>query len=269
MRIARRGRYAPERMKIADKVVVVTGGARGIGRAMLRRFAAEKPRALVVADRDLEAAQETAREIGGAAVRCDSGRETDLQALIEATLAAHGRIDLFCSNAGVGSGKGIEASDEEWQRVWDVNVMSAVWASRALLPVMKQPGGLYFVVTASAAGLLSMIGDAPYSVSKHASVALAEWLAITYGDEGLTVSCVCPQFVNTDLLHGALSLAAGATIERSGAILEPDQVAEAVLAGIDAEKFLILPHPEVATYLQRKAADPDRWLSGMRKLKAS
>lgn len=256
-------------MKLTDKVIVVTGGAAGIGRAMLRRFAVEKPRALVVADRDLAAAEATAREIGATAVACDVAREADIIALVEHAARAHGAIDLFCSNAGISVAGGVDVPDAEWRRIFDVNVMSHVWAARALVPAMLARGSGYILSTASAAGLLSMVGAAPYAVTKHAAVAFAEWLAITYGDRGLKVSCLCPLYVNTELLRGALHDAAGGSIKVSGTVIEPEQVADAVVAGIEAETFLILPHPEVATYFQRKASDYDRWLAGMRRLHAA
>jgi NAD(P)-dependent dehydrogenase (short-subunit alcohol dehydrogenase family) len=255
-------------MKLEGKTIIVTGGARGIGRALVRRFFAERPKAIVVADRDLEGAREVAGELGetGLALACDVGREADIQDLIHRTIERHGRVDLLCSNAGIGSGLGVEASDAEWQRLWNVNLMSHVWAARALLPSAAQPGGVHFMITASAAGLLSMIGDAPYTVTKHAAVGLAEWLSIMYADSGLHVSCLCPLFVNTDLLAGALALAGGETLARSGPVLEPEQVADAVVVGLESERFLILPHQEVAGYFKHKAADHERWLTSMRKL---
>ena len=265
-------------MKLTDKVIVVTGGAHGIGAAMLRRFAKEQPRALVVADRDLPGAEALARELGASsagnagtkasAVACDVSRETDIVALVERATKEHGAIDLFVSNAGIAIGGGVDAPDDEWRRILDINLMAHVWAARALLPAMAARGSGYLVATASAAGLLSMVGSAPYSVTKHAAVALAEWIAITYGDRGIKVSCLCPLYVNTDMLKGALNDAAGASIKASGEVIEPTAVADAVVAGIEAEKFLILPHPEVLTYFQRKAGDYDRWLAGMRKLHA-
>jgi NAD(P)-dependent dehydrogenase (short-subunit alcohol dehydrogenase family) len=256
-------------VKLTDKVVVVTGGAHGIGRAMLRRFAVEKPRALVVADRDLAGAEATAREVGGVAVACDVAREAEIVALVARATADHGAIDLFVSNAGIAFAGGVETPDAEWRRMIDINLMAHVWTARALVPGMLARGSGYLLSVASAAGLLSMVGSAPYSVTKHAAVALAEWLAITYGDRGIKVSCLCPLYVKTDMLRGALHEAAGASIQLSGTPIEPEQVADAVVAGIDAEKFLILPHPEVATYFQRKAGDYDRWLAGMRKLHAA
>jgi NAD(P)-dependent dehydrogenase (short-subunit alcohol dehydrogenase family) len=251
-------------MKLAGKTIVVTGGAAGIGRAMVKRFAVEKPAALWIADRDLAAAEAVAREIGGRAIACDVSREADIKALVDAA----GAIDLFCANAGIAVGGGVETPDEEWQRVWDINFMSHVWAARAIVPAMIARGGGYWLSTASAAGLLTMVGGLPYSVSKHAAVSLAEWLAITYGDRGLKVSCLCPLFVNTQLMRGALTDLGGGSVLASGTVIEPEQVADAVVAGIDAERFLILPHPEVLTYFQRKAGDYDRWISGMRKLNA-
>ena len=234
----------------------------------MRRFHREKPRGLVVADRDHAASHALATELGGLDVPCDVSHESDIVNLVERATKEFGTIDLFVSNAGIAVGGGVEVSDAEWRRIFDINVMAHVWAARAALPAMVARGGGYLLATASAAGLLSMVGSAPYSVTKHAAVALAEWIAITYGDRGIKVSCLCPLYVNTDLLKGALTDAAGATIKASGEIIEPDKVADAVVAGIDAEKFLILPHPEVATYFQRKAGDYDRWLAGMRKLHA-
>jgi NAD(P)-dependent dehydrogenase (short-subunit alcohol dehydrogenase family) len=253
-------------VKLTDKIIVVTGGASGIGRAMIRRFAVEKPRALVIADRDLPGAEAVAREVGGLAVACDVAREADLVALVARTTEACGPIDLFCSNAGISVAGGVEVPDAEWRRIFDINLMAHVWAARAVVPAMLARGSGYLLSTASAAGLLSMVGAAPYAVTKHAAVALAEWLAITYGDRGLRVSCLCPLYVNTELLRGALHDAAGGSIQVSGTVIEPEQVADAVVAGLDAEQFLILPHPEVATYFQRKASDYDRWLAGMRRL---
>ena len=255
-------------MKLSDKVIVVTGGAHGIGAAMLRRFHREKPRALVVADRDRPAAEALATELGGLAVACDVSREAEIVALVERATAEYGAIDLFVSNAGIATGGGVEAPDDEWRRIIDINLMSHVWAARALLPAMVARGSGYLLSTASAAGLLSMVGSAPYSVTKHGAVALAEWLAITYADKGIKVSCLCPLFVSTDMLKGALTEAGGGSVKASGEIIPPEKVADAVVEGLDAEKFLILPHPEVATYFQRKAGDYDRWLSGMRKLHA-
>jgi NAD(P)-dependent dehydrogenase (short-subunit alcohol dehydrogenase family) len=253
-------------MKLENKVVVLTGGASGIGRALARRFAKEKPKALVIADLNLAGAQEVAREVGGIGVACDVSKDAEIAELVRRARAEAGPIDLFCSNAGVAVAGGVEAPDSEWLRLWNIHLMAHVWAARALLPEMLERGSGYLLATASAAGLLSMVGSAPYAVTKHATVALAEWLAITYGDRGLRVSCLCPLYVNTPLLKGALSEAGGGTIAASGPVIEPEQVADAVVEGIDAERFLILPHPEVATFFQRKASDYDRWLKGMRRM---
>jgi NAD(P)-dependent dehydrogenase (short-subunit alcohol dehydrogenase family) len=176
---------------------------------------------------------------------------------------------LFCSNAGIGTGGGVETDNAAWQRTWDVNVMAHVYAARAVLPAMLERGEGYLLATASAAGLLTNLGAAPYSVTKHAALALAEWLAITHGDAGITVSCLCPQGVRTPMLLGGLDQTAGAVVAAGGDLIEPEQVADAVIAGLAEERFLILPHPEVARYFQRKANDYDRWLAGMRKLQAS
>jgi len=250
-------------MNIADKVVVVTGGGSGIGRAMCRRFARDGARAVVVVDRE-ESAQAVAAEVGGLAIRADVGVEAESMRVVSSVIDVYGGIDLFCSNAGIGGGSGgIDTTDAEWQRVWHVNVMAHIYAARAVLPSMLAAGSGYLLQTASAAGLLTQIGSAPYAVTKHAAVAFAEWLAITYGERGIIVSCLCPQGVRTPMLNGA-SDAVRELLDASA--LEPDAVADAVAAGIIDERFLILPHPEVAEYVQRKAADYDRWLRGMRRL---
>lgn len=254
-------------MKVLDKIVVVTGGANGIGRALCLRFAAEGARAVIVADVDESGAAEVARAISsGQAATVNVASEGELAALVDAVLKKHGRIDLFCSNAGIGIAGDCYVSDHEWQRIWEVNVMAHVYAARAVLPGMLARGDGYLLQTVSAAGLLSQIGSAPYAVTKHAALALAEWLAITYGDAGLKVSALCPQGVRTNMLERA-EFGGGAFL-REGA-LEPEQVAEAVIRGLDQEKFLILPHPEAAEYFRRKATDYDRWLRGMRRLQAT
>lgn len=254
-------------MQLTDKVALVTGGAHGIGRALVERFLAEGARGVAIVDRDAKTSFEVAREIGDRALGLggDVGREADVASAVAVTEERFGPIDLMVSNAGIGSMAGIEAPDELWQQVWDVNVMAHVYAARAVVPSMVARGEGYILSTASAAGLLSQIGDAPYSVTKHAAVAFAEWLSITYGDAGIKVSCLCPQGVNTDLLKAATAGASGEVVMSQG-VIEPEDVAEAVVAGLAAEQFLILPHPEVHGYLQLKAAEPDRWLGGMRKL---
>ncbi|MCI0523882.1 MAG: SDR family oxidoreductase [Acidobacteria bacterium] len=252
-------------MDLQDKVVVVTGGANGIGRALCRRFAADGARGVVVSDIDFDAARQVADEINGLAVRADVSAEADVIALVAIANEAFGPIDLFCSNAGIGGVPGFEqVSNEAWQRIWEVNVMAHIFAARAVLPQMLEHGSGYLLNTASAAGLLTQIGSAPYSVTKHAAVAFAEWLAITYGDRGIKVSCLCPQGVKTNMLMS--SAEAGAAGFLLAGAIEPEDAAEAVIKGLGEEKFLILPHPEVADYFQRKANDYDRWLRGMRRL---
>ena len=252
-------------MNLQDKVVVVTGGANGIGRALCRRFAAEGARGVVVSDIDFDAARKVADEINGLAVKTDVASEADIITLVAKANEAFGPIDLFCSNAGIGGIPGFEqVSKDDWQRIWEINVMAHIYAARAALPQMLERGSGYLLNTASAAGLLTQIGSAPYSVTKHAAVSFAEWLDITYGDRGIKVSCLCPQGVKTNLLMaGALAGSAGFLLE--GAI-EPEDAAEAVVRGLAEENFLILPHPEVAEYFRRKANDYDRWLRGMRRL---
>ena len=252
-------------MELKGKVAVVTGGANGIGRALCERFAAGGAR-VIVADVDAGGAAEVARTAGGVAVEANVAREADVQRLTAEATAKFGRIDLFCSNAGIGVDGGPEAPDEAWQRIWDVNVMAHVYAARAVLPQMLERKEGYLLQTVSAAGLLAQIGSAPYSVTKHAALAFAEWLAITYGDQGLRVSALCPQGVRTNMLLKA-EFGGGAFLLEGA--LEPAQVAEAVVQGLAEERFLILPHPEVAEYFKRKANDYERWLRGMRRLQAS
>jgi NAD(P)-dependent dehydrogenase (short-subunit alcohol dehydrogenase family) len=254
-------------MELADRICVVTGGASGIGRALSLRFAAEGARAVVVVDRDADGALATAEKIGERAVArtADVTVEADIEAVIERTEDEIGPIDLFASNAGILSAQGIEASDDTWQLVWLVNVMSHVFAARALVPRMLERGGGYLLNTASAAGLLSQPGDAAYSVTKHAAVGLAEWLAITYGDRGIKVSCLCPMAVATAMigLGGDSAAAEAASVQ---GVLQAEDVAGVVVEGLRDERFLILPHPQVAVYEQRRTADRDRWLAGMRRL---
>lgn len=263
-------------MELAGKVAVVTGGASGIGQAMCRRFAAEGA-SVVVADIDAPGAAAVAHDIGGLAVPGDMSVEADLRALVDTTLLSFDRIDLFCANAGILWGTrpddpaaiiGADAPDEAWERIWRVNVMAHVYAARAVVPAMLEQGGGHILVTASAAGLLTLVGNAPYSVTKHAAVALAEWLAITYGDRGLSVSCLCPQLVRTDMGAGAAQAAKEQGLGDID-VREPHEVADAVVEGLRDGRFLILPHPEVTDYFRRKAADYDRWLAGMRRLAGS
>jgi NAD(P)-dependent dehydrogenase (short-subunit alcohol dehydrogenase family) len=246
--------------------VVVTGGANGIGRALCRRFAADGARAVVVADLDSEAAASVAKEIGGLAVTTNVGNEADIVRLVAQTIEAYGPIDLFCANAGIfGEAGGAEVPNNAWQQIWDVNVMAHIYSARAVLPGMLERGAGYLLHTASAAGLLTQVGAAPYSVTKHAAVAFAEWLSIAHGDAGIKVSCLCPQGVRTEMLLGPDGNRE--SFLRAGA-LEPEEVAEAVVVGLAEERFLILPHPEVAKYFCHKADDYERWLRGMRRLNA-
>lgn len=251
-------------MIVEDKVVVVTGGASGIGRALARRFAAEGARGIAVADRDGDGARVVADEIGETALATttDVSREADIVELVRRTEERFGPIDLFCSNAGIATGGGVEASNEAWQQIWDINVMAHVFAARAVLPGMIARGEGYLLNTASAAGLLSQIGSAPYAVTKHAAVAFAEWLSITHGDQGIRVSCLCPQGVRTNMLGDGGGALLGPTA------IEPEQLADTVIEGLAAEEFLILPHPEVREYFRRKGDDYERWLRGMRRLQA-
>jgi NAD(P)-dependent dehydrogenase (short-subunit alcohol dehydrogenase family) len=242
--------------------VVVTGAGGGIGRAIARRLAAEGAR-VVVNDLDPEAAAAVADEIKGFAVPGDAGTGPGVADLIAAARDHLGEIDIYCSNAGTGAMTGPEAPDDVWQRVWEVNTLAHVRASRALLPHWLARGRGTFVVTASAAGLLTMLGDAPYSVTKHAAEAYAEWLAATYAHRGLTVHCVCPQGVRTQML--ADSGRAGAIVLMDNAI-EPEQVADALVAAMTEGRFLVLPHPEVKDYYALRAANPDKWLRGMSRL---
>lgn len=252
-------------METADKVVVITGGGRGIGRALARRFATGGAAAVVVADIDGSSAQAVADEIGGTAVRCDVSRESDVRQLVEGVQGAHGRIDIFCSNAGIAVGGGPEAADDDWQRIWEVNVMAHVLVARHVLPGMLARKEGYLVGTVSAAGLLNHVFAAPYGVTKAAALSFFEWLAIAHGADGIRVSCLCPQGVKTDMLAAERRL--GLEFLTADA-LEPEAVAEAVMLGIESERFLILPHPEVGEYFRRKAEDYDRWIRGMRRLRA-
>lgn len=252
-------------MQIAGSVVVITGAASGIGAAMARRFAAAGARGLVLGDLQAAAVTAVAESLGGAAagvvaVRCDVTREPDLQALAAAAEARFGRIDLFCSNAGLVIDGDETAPDEEWRLNWDVHVMANVWAARAVVPGMLARGGGTFLVTASAAGLLSSMPSASYAVTKHAAIALAEKLAIDHGDAGLKVSVLCPQAVDTPLMKGRLGK--GAAVD---GVATPEAVAECVLEGVEAGRFLILPHPKVLEYFRNKAADYERWIAGMRR----
>lgn len=255
-------------MDLRDANVVVTGGGNGIGAALVRRFHAEGARTLVVADVDGDAAATVAAEVGGIAVAADLGTPAGNERMV-ATAQAHGDVDLLVCNAGIARSGGVDAPDEDWRASWEVNVMAHVWAVRAALPAMLARGRGYVLTTASAAGLLANVGAAPYSVTKHAAVALAEWLSITHGDDGIGVSCLCPQGVRTAMAFPPdgdddESLA----VVRMQRVLEPQDVAAAVVAGLRSEQFLILPHEEVQGYVEARARDRDGWLASMRRLQA-
>ncbi len=249
-------------MEVRDKIVVVTGGASGIGRAMAERFHREGAAKVVVADLDAAGAAAVAQGIDGWSMGVDVTDESQIIRLIDETESRFGPIDLFCSNAGIGIGKGLDEPDSVWQKIWEVNTLSHVYAARNLIPRMKARGGGYLVNTASAAGLLSQIGSVTYAVTKHAAVALAEWIAITHGRDGIKVSVLCPQAVRTPMTAG------GPGVAGVDGMIEPEAVAESVIDALREERFLILPHPTVAEYIQRKANDYDRWLKGMQRLQA-
>lgn len=253
-------------MDIRNKVVIVTGGASGIGRSLAQRYAAEGARGVVVADIQQAAAQDVADSLPagvGLALRCDVRQEAEIQALVATARERFGQIDAYLSNAGIlGQAGGIELDDELWNAMWQVHGMAHVWAARAVVPDMVARGEGFFLVTASAAGLLSIVETAPYAVTKHAAVAFAEWLRIAYGRRGLGVACLCPQSVQTPMVKGTDSSAS------HDGVLPPEQVAGDVVQAMQDGRFLVLPHPEVLQYLRAKGQDYERWLGGMQKLHA-
>jgi NAD(P)-dependent dehydrogenase (short-subunit alcohol dehydrogenase family) len=263
------------RVELSGKVTVVTGAASGIGRALAERFAREGA-SVVAADVNVSGVEAVANEIGPAALgaACDVTDESQIDALIATAHEKFGPIDLFCANAGVAIGTDLETPEEVWDQAYDVNVRAHIRAARLLVPGWLERGEGYFLATASAAGLVTQIGSAPYAVTKHAAVAFAEWLAVTYGGRGLRVSCLCPMGVNTSMLH------AGATADQreglgtrvvtaAGTVLEPEEVADVVVEGLRTERFLILPHPEVLEFFRRKGSNYDRWIAGMQRLQAN
>ncbi|MEI7885906.1 MAG: SDR family oxidoreductase [Actinomycetes bacterium] len=285
-------------MELTQATIVVTGAGSGIGAALCERFAKQRPRAIALVDQDAASVERVCAKLAGifpevefSSYQVDVTNETEIIQLVNTITTSIGVIDLFCGNAGIGTALGIEAPDEVWQRTLEVNVMAHVYATRALMPIWLDRGRGYYLLTASAAGLLSNLGDAPYSVSKHGAVALAEWLAITYGDRGIGISCLCPQGVRTPLLFpemktsrdssdsggsgnsdagqsGPDSDAVALAVVRAQRILEPAEVAESVIAALASEQFLILPHEEVTAYEQARATDRERWLRSMRRLQA-
>ncbi len=249
-------------MKLANKNIVITGGASGIGAALARRFRAEGARGITLGDVQEEPLKEVAAEVGGQAVVCNVAHEADIQNLVRAAEDAYGDVDVFCSNAGIARHGWQETPDEQWQLNWDIHVMAHVYAARAVVDKMVARGEGYLVNTASAAGLLTQIDSATYSVTKHAAVAFAETLAIRYGDKGVRVSVLCPQSVRTAMTRGGEDKVAAID-----GMMEPEELADSVVETMDREEFLILPHPQVLEYMRRKTSDYDRWLNGMRRLR--
>ncbi|MEK9721130.1 MAG: SDR family oxidoreductase [Quisquiliibacterium sp.] len=247
-------------MDLKGKVAVVTGAASGIGRATALKFAEQGAAGVVVADLNEAGLASVAQAVAGLAVRCDVSREQDIRDLVARAQQHYGRIDVFFSNAGILGSGGPEASDQIWDDMWKIHVMAHVWAARAVVEPMLARGGGYFLITASAAGLLNIVESAPYGVTKHAAVAVAEWLSIAYGRRGLKVSCLCPQAVRTGMVPGD-----GGSAGADG-ILSAETVAEEIVQTMEREQFLVLPHPEVLEYLRNKTANYDRWLGGMQKL---
>lgn len=260
-------------MELEGKVAIVTGGAGGIGRALAWKFVEEGAKGVLVAD--LRGTDAVASELGERVTGFDGdvGDEATVRALIARAEEAFGPVDLFCANAGVAVGIGLEDDEAVWDQAFAVNIRSHIHAARALVPGWIERGGGYFLTTASAAGMLTQIGSAPYAVTKHAAVAFAEWLSVTYGSAGIRVSCLCPMGVNTAMLNAGLEsedgVTAGDVVRAAGGVVEPEEVADVVVDALREERFLVLPHPEVLTFFQRKASDYDRWLAGMRRLQAA
>jgi NAD(P)-dependent dehydrogenase (short-subunit alcohol dehydrogenase family) len=249
-------------MELRNKVAIITGGSGGIGRAMARTFLDEGAKGIVLADLDTAAVERAAEALGCDGVACDVTKETQVQALVAHAEARHGPVDLFCSNAGAGgAGVLLDSDNDTWQRQWELHVMAHVYAARAVLPGMIERGSGYLLNTASAAGLLAALGSGPYTVTKAAAIKLAEFIAITHGDDGIKVSVLCPQGVNTAMAPRRLGDG------QTDGILEPEHVARIVVEALRDERFYVFPHPEVGEYLRRKADDIDRWLHGMRRLR--
>ncbi len=251
-------------MELKDKIAVVTGGASGIGEALCRRFHKEGAKGVVVVDMNAEDTKRVADEIGGIAMVADVSNESDIQRVVRDTEKQLGPIDVFCSNAGImvaDPSHIASAKNEDWERIWQINVMAHIYAARAVLPGMIERGDGYILSTSSAAGLLSQIGSAPYSVTKHAAIGFAESVAIAHGDDGIKVSVICPQAVRTGMTKNTN----GGGVAGGDGMLEPDDLAETTIQGMREERFLILPHPQVQTYMERKVSDYDRWIKGMQR----
>ncbi len=253
-------------MQISGATIVVTGGASGIGKAMSRRFVEHGAAVVYVVDLDGPGAAAVADEIGGVGVELNVTDEAAIVNLIEQIERDHGPIDLWCGNAGIGANGGVELDDDVWNANWNVNVLAHVKACRHLIPRWIARGSGHLLITASAAGLLTNLGTAPYAVTKHGAVAFAEWVRITHGNDGVGVSCLCPQGVRTPMTEADGELAI--EVVKAMGMIEPEEVADAVVAGLAEDAFLILPHPEVAQFEQRRAGDRERWLQGMQKLQA-
>ena len=261
-------------VQIPGSVAVVTGAGSGIGRAIAAALAAAGA-SVVCGDIDAESAAETAVMIGGAALGCDASSTDGIAALIDTARRTHGPVDIYVANAGITGQPGLGDDEAEWDRIIDINLRAHIRASKALVPEWVERGRGHFVAVASAAGLLTQLGAAPYSVTKHAAVGFAEWLSITYGDNGVGVSCVCPMGVDTPLLRGMTESSdpeaqmAGAAVTGAGSVISPDEVGALVVQAIHDGKFLVLPHPQVLTMYQQKGADYDRWIAGMRRYQRS
>ena len=248
-------------MQVKNKRVVVTGAASGIGKALAVAFKKAGAKSVISVDVNIEGAEETAKDIDGIAVKANVGQESDILNVIEKGNELSGGIDIFCSNAGIGVVHGfLDVKTEDWQNIWEVNVMSHIYAARNVLPQMLERGEGYLMSTASAAGVLTQIGSAGYSVTKAAAVSFAEWIKITYGKKGIGVSCLCPQAVRTAMTAG------GPGVAGIDGMIEPEEAAADVLDAIEKDRFLVTPHPEVLEYIKRKGTDRDRWISGMQRL---
>jgi NAD(P)-dependent dehydrogenase (short-subunit alcohol dehydrogenase family) len=259
-------------MELSNRIAVITGGASGIGRGLALRFHAEGARHVVVADRDEAGARAVAETVGGSGVGVDVSDEAGIRALVETTEREQGPIDLFVSNAGYVTLGGLEAPVEDLQRMWGVHVLAHLYAARAVIPGMVRRGGGYLLNTASAAGLLSQFGSLHYTLTKHAAVALAEWIAITHGHQGIKVSVLCPQAVATNIGPNSPDydkMQVGDDVASADGVLQPEDVAQVVVDALRAERFHVLPHPEVAEYVQRKGTDVDRWIAGMQRWQGS
>jgi NAD(P)-dependent dehydrogenase (short-subunit alcohol dehydrogenase family) len=254
---------------LKDKIVVITGGGNGIGKAMAIRFKAAGAKHIVVADLDTNGANAVANEVNGSAERVDVSNEGDIENLISQTEENIGPIDLFCSNAGIAKADSLDAPNDEWQLIWEVNVMSHMFAARHLVPRMIKRGGGYLLNTCSAAGLLNQIGGVAYGVTKHAAVGLGEWIALTHAHQGIRVSLLCPQAVRTAMTSGDAMNNKGVAAAAADGMIEAEVLAESVIEGLTEERFLILPHPEVAEYMRRKTTDYDRWIRGMNRFHQS